>query len=133
MSRHARRARLALAAAPAPQPARATDHTSTLLARIGAGKLDAELTTLHDAIAQRLETMRAMQTASALLAFQSGDRVRLNTAARPNYLHGVTGTVTGLIDQQVIVTLDQPIGRLHSGQLRCPPLLLDKLGVEGPE
>ena len=98
---------------------------------ISSGELDPELTILHDAIAQRRHTLRAIQTAGALLEFQPGDRVKLNCTTRPLYLHGARGTVTGLIEQQVIVALDQPTGRYRSGQLRCPPLTLDKLSVGG--
>jgi hypothetical protein len=128
MSRRARTARrLALVPAPAPPP---IDHTEALIARIENGELDSELVTLHDAIAQRLHTLNAIQTANALLGFKVGDRVRLNCAARPHYLHGAPGTVTGLTGQHVNVKLDQPIGRFHAGQLRCPPPILDKLGIE---
>ena len=131
MSRRARTARrLALVAAPAPRPPAPIGQTDALIARIANGELDDELTALHDAIAQRLHTLSAIQTANALLGFQVGDRVRLNCAARPNYLHGAPGTVTGLTGQHVIVKLDRPIGRFHTGQLRCPPLILDKLGIE---
>ncbi len=130
MSRRARTARrLALVPAPAPRPPAPVD-TEALIARIANGELDSELATLHDAIAQRLHTLTAIKTANALLSFQIGDRVRLNCAARPNYLHGLPGTVTGLTGQHVNVKLDQPIGRFHTGQLRCPPLILDKLGIE---
>ncbi len=130
MSRRARTARrLALVPAAAPRPEASFD-TEALTARIAHGELDNELPALHDAIAQRLRTLDAITTASALLSFQIGDRVRLNCAARPNYLHGLPGTVTGLGGQHVTVKLDQPIGRYHTGQLRCPPLILDKLEIE---
>jgi threonine dehydrogenase-like Zn-dependent dehydrogenase len=65
--------------------------------------------------------------------FQIGDRVQLNCNARPNYLHGAPATVTGLNRQHVNVKLDQPIGRFHTGQLRCPPLILNKLAAKRPE
>ncbi len=131
MSRRPRTARrLALVAAPAPRPEAPLDHTGALIARIANGELDSELTALHDAIAQRLHTLNAIKTANALLSFQIGDRVRLNCSSRPNYLHGAPGTVTGLTGQHVNVKLDQPIGRYHTGQLRCPPLILDKLKIE---
>ncbi len=130
MSRRTRNARrLALVPAAAPRPEASFD-TEALLARIATGELDSELTALHHAIAQRLHTLTAIETANALLSFQIGDRVRLNCAARPSYLHGAPGTVTGLTGQQVNVKLDRPIGRYHTGQLRCPPLILDKLGLE---
>ena len=131
MSRRARNAhRLALVPAPAPQPPSPTEQPDALIARIEKGELDGELVALHDAITQRLHTLTAIRTANALLTFQVGDRVRLNCAARPNYLHGAPTTVTGLTGQHVIVKLDQPTGRFHTGRLRCPPLILDKLGIE---
>ncbi len=42
---------------------------------ISSGELDPELTILHDAIAQRRHTLRAIQTAGALPELQPGDRV----------------------------------------------------------
>jgi hypothetical protein len=133
MSRRARTARrLALVPAPAPRPPTPID-TDALIARIENGELDSELTALHDAIAQRLHTLDTIQTANALLSFQIGDRVQLNCNARPNYLHGAPATVTGLNRQHVNVKLDQPIGRFHTGQLRCPPLILNKLAAKRPE
>ena len=59
-----------------------------------------------------------------------GDRVRINHRARPLYLHGHTGTVAGFYGQSVIVRLDQPVGRFVTGELRCPPLALDRPGPE---
>jgi transposase len=41
-----------------------------------------------------------------------------------------TGTVTGWAGQNVIVQLDQPLGRFTSGELRCPPLILEPLAPE---
>ncbi len=58
------------------------------------------------------------------------DLVRVNHGAKPNYLHGEPGTVTGWAGQNVIVQLDQPIGRFTSGELRCPPLILEPLAPE---
>jgi hypothetical protein len=59
-----------------------------------------------------------------------GDRVRINHSAKPNYLHGQTGTVTGWAGQNVVVQLDQPVGRFTTGELRCPPLVLEPLAPE---
>jgi hypothetical protein len=56
--------------------------------------------------------------------------VRINHRARPLYLHGHTGTVADFYGQSVIVRLDQPVGRFVTGELRCPPLALDRLGPE---
>ena len=60
---------------------------------ISSGELDPELTILHDAIAQRRHTLRAIQIAAAC-ELQPGDRVKLNRTTRPLYLHGARGART---------------------------------------
>jgi hypothetical protein len=57
---------------------------------------------------------------TTLASLRVGDRVRINHHAKPNYLHGQPGTVTGWAGQNVVVQLDQPVGRFTTGQLRCP-------------
>src|SRR5215218_9302651 len=112
MSSRARRPRRPLAAVPPPTtpPPGGADTAAAgiqaLVERIQAGDLDAELPVLV------------------------GDQVRINHRARPLYLHGHTGTVAGFYGQSVIVRLDQPVGRFVTGELRCPPLALDRLGPE---
>lgn len=128
MSNNADHGRLfALAPANASRPSR-EEAIEILTKAITTGELDPELSLLHDTITQRLNTLHTIRSANALLDFQPGDRVRLNCGAQPNYLHGALGTISGLVDQQVLVTLDQPVGRFRSGQLRCPPLILDPIG-----
>ena len=117
MSSRARRPRRPLAAVPAattPPPGGADTAAAgiqALVERLQAGELDAELPVL--AASRRV-----------------GDRVRINHRARPLYLHGRTGTVAGFYGQSVIVRLDQPVGRFVTGELRCPPLALDRPGPE---
>ena len=77
--------------------------------------------------AQLLATARSMRTLASL---RVGDRVRINHSAKPNYLHGQAGTVSGWAGQNVIVQLDQPVGRFVTGELRCPPLILEPLTPE---
>jgi hypothetical protein len=125
MSSRARRPRRPLAAVPAattPPPGGADTAAAgiqALVERIQAGELDAELPVL--AAAQALITRASLRV---------GDRVRINHRARPLYLHGRTGTVAGFYGQSVIVRLDQPVGRFVTGELRCPPLALDRPGPE---
>jgi hypothetical protein len=121
MSQHRR-----LALVPAAGPT-STDDVDALACAIAEGKLDADLLTLHDAITQRLDTLTTRSTATALLELSPGDRVEINRTARPKYLHGVRGTVAGLVGQHVIVSLDHPVGRFQSGELHCHPLSLDRL------
>jgi hypothetical protein len=111
-----------------PAVASAHGHDIDALTRaIADGELDPDLLTLQDAITQRLNTLTTRSTATALLELSPGDRVEINHTARPKYLHGARGTVAGLAGQGVVVSLDRPIGRFRSGQLRCHPLSLDRL------
>jgi hypothetical protein len=100
-----------------------------LTGAIADGELDPQLIMLQKAITQRLDTLTTRSTATALLDLSPGDRVEINHTVRPKYLLGARGTVAGLAGQDVIVSLDRPVGRFQSGQLRCHPLSLDRLGT----
>ena len=133
MSSRARRPRRPLAAVPSPPPPGGADTAANfqaLVERIRAGELDAELPVLADAITERQELLAAAQALITRASLRVGDRVRINHRARPLYLHGHTGTVAGFYGQSVIVRLDQPVGRFVTGELRCPPLALDRPGPE---
>jgi hypothetical protein len=56
-----------------------------------------------------------------------GDRVQINRHASPCYLHGVRGVVVELDQHTATVCLHRPIGRFKSGEIRCQPLVLDRL------
>jgi hypothetical protein len=135
MSRRARRPRRPLAAVPSPTtpPPGGADtaaNIQALVERIRAGELDAELPVLAAAIAERQQLLAAAQALITRASLRVGDRVRINHRARPLYLHGQVGTVAGFYGQSVIVRLDQPVGRFVTGELRCPPLALDRPGPE---
>lgn len=129
MSQHQPRQRR-LVLVPAAEPTSAHDIPA-LTRAITNGALDRQLLVLQDAINQRLDTLAARSTATALLELSPSDRVEINHTARPKYLYGTRGTVTSLAGQHVIVRLDRPIGRFQSGELRCHPLSLDRV-VTGP-
>jgi hypothetical protein len=135
MSSRARRPRRPLAAVPSPTtpPPGGADtaaNIQALVERIRAGELDAELPVLAGAIAERQQLLAAAQALITRASLRVGDRVRINHRARPLYLHGHTGTVAGFYGQSVVVRLDQPVGRFVTGELRCPPLALDRLRPE---
>jgi hypothetical protein len=134
MSSRARRPRRPLAAVPPPTPppggATTAANIQALIERIQAGELDAELPVLATAIAERQQLLAAAQALITRANLRVGDRVRINHRARPLYLHGQVGTVAGFYGQSVIVRLDQPVGRFVTGELRCPPLALDRPGPE---
>ena len=135
MSSRARRPRRPLAAVPptTPPPGGADSAAAgiqALVERIHAGELDAELPVLAAALAERQQLLAAAHSLITRASLRVGDRVRINHRARPLYLHGQVGTVAGFYGQSVIVRLDQPVGRFVTGELRCPPLALDRPGPE---
>lgn len=98
-----------------------------LLQQIADGTLDAHLAALAQAIHARQHLLHTVRSVTALAMLEIGDRVRLNQHARPRYLHGIQGTVVDLDDRTATVDLDRPVGRFVSGEIRCPPLALDRL------
>jgi hypothetical protein len=120
MSRRARR--------PQPRPARppaAVDLVQAVVEAIARGELDQELGVLSAVINERVRLLATARSMRTLASLRVGDRVRINHSAKPNYLHGQAGTVSGWAGQNVIVQLDQPVGRFTTGELRCPPLVLE--------
>ncbi|MGH8939285.1 MAG: hypothetical protein ACRDV2_08035 [Actinomycetes bacterium] len=97
---------------------------------IARGELDEELGVLGAVINERVRLLATARSMRTLASLRVGDRVRITHSAKPNYLHGRAGTVTGWAGQNVIVQLDQPVGRFTSGELRCPPLILEPLAPE---
>lgn len=98
-----------------------------LLERIAAGELDSRLTAIAEAIRARTELLETVASAAALAELRVGDRVRINRRAAPRYLHGVEGAVLALDDEGAIVCVHRPVGRFKSGEIRCPPLVLERL------
>jgi hypothetical protein len=103
------------------------DREQSLLAAIADGQLDDHLTALADAVHGRRQLLHTVRSAAALASLCPGDRVRMTEAVSPRYLAGMHGTVIDLDDQAATVRLARPVGRFHSGQVRCPPLALEKL------
>jgi hypothetical protein len=99
----------------------------TLVGLIATGSLDDHLTTISTAIHERHQRLQRSHSHRALARIEIGDRVRLNHAVRPRYLHGTTGTVVGWAGQRVVVHLDEPTGRFVTGEVRCPALGLEIL------
>ena len=97
---------------------------------IARGELDQELAVLGAVINQRAQLLATTRSMRTLASLRVGDRIRINHSAKPNYLHGQPGTVSGWAGQNVIVQLDQPVGRFVAGELRCPPLVLEPLAPE---
>jgi len=116
------------AAPPAREPA---DGERLLLEAIAAGELDEHLTTLADAVHARYHLVQTVRSATALAGLRVGDHVQINHTISPRYLHGHRGHVVAIDDERATVCLHRPVGRFHSGEIRCPPLTLDKLATTG--
>jgi hypothetical protein len=89
-----------------------------------------ELGVLGAVINERVRLLATARSMRTLASLRVGDRGRINHSAKPNYLHGRAATVSGWAGQNVVVQLDQPIGRFTTGELRCPPLVLEPLAAE---
>jgi hypothetical protein len=125
MSRRARRSQPQPARPPAP-----VDLVQAVVEAIARGELDQELGVLSAVINERVRLLATARSMRTLASLRVGDRVRINHSAKPNYLHGQAATVSGWAGQNVVVQLDHPVGRFTSGELRCPPLVLEPLAPE---
>lgn len=111
-----------------PPPASApADPQRSLLEAIAAGELDEHLSALADAVHARHRLAHTVRSQTALAALCVGDDVRINHTISPRYLHGLRGRIVEIDDERATVCLHRPVGRFHTGEIRCPPLTLDKL------
>ena len=104
-----------------------TEQVQALVGIIATGGLDEHLPALSTAIHERHRHLVRAEANQAAARIAIGDRVRLNHSIRPLYLHGATGTVVDWAGQRAVVRLDEPTGRFTTGEVRCPPLGLDRL------
>jgi hypothetical protein len=98
-----------------------------LLDQIAAGELDEYLVAIAEAVRARHGLLHTISSQKALATLNVGDCVRINHHASPRYLHGVQGVVVELGEYTAVVRVHPPIGRFKSGEIRCPPLVLDRL------
>jgi hypothetical protein len=112
------------------RPAAPVDLVQAVVEAIARGELDEELGVLGAVINERVQLLATAQSMRTLASLRVGDRVRINHSAKPNYLHGQAGTVSGWAGQNVVVQLDRPVGRFTTDELRCPPLVLEPLAPE---
>jgi hypothetical protein len=89
--------------------------------------LDDHLVAIAEAIHARHELLHTINSQKPLAMLTVGDRVRINHHASLRYLHGTHGVITELDSHTALVCVHRPIGRFKSGEIRCPPLVLDRL------
>jgi hypothetical protein len=100
-----------------------------LLQAIADGQLDPHLEALAQAIDARLHLLHTVATQTALTQLCVGDEVQINNTIRPHYLRGLRGKIIEIDSERATVCVHQPVGRFHSGEIRCPPLTLKKLSA----
>jgi len=100
-----------------------------LLQAIADGQLDPHLEALAQAIDARLHLLHTVATQTALTGLCVGDEVQINNTIRPNYLRGLRGKIIEIDSERATVCVHRPVGRFHSGEIRCPPLTLQKLSA----
>ena len=111
----------------ASPPPSTSEPEQLLLDQIAAGELDAHLVAIAEAVRARHELLHTINSQKALAMLAVGDRVRINHNASPRYLQGVRGVVVELDQHAAVVCVHHQIGRFKSGEIRCPPLVLDRL------
>ena len=105
----------------------AAEAERQLLNQIASGEFDPHLTAIAEAIQARRDLLQAISSAKALAQLNVGDRVRINRQASPRYLHGIQGIVLDLDEHRATICIHRPVGRFKTGEIRCPPLVLDRL------
>ena len=109
-----------------PSPSK-PESERLLLDQIAAGELDANLVAIAEAVRARHELLHTINSQKALAMLAVGDRVRVNPNAGPRYLHVVHGVVVELDQHAAVVCVHRQIGRFKRGEIRCPPLVIDRL------
>jgi len=118
---------------PSPSAAPATlPDIEGFIDAVANGEFDRHIDALAEAVSRRVVLLRAAREGILMATLRKGDRVRINHSARPQYLHGEPGTVIDWAGDNLVVRLDQPVGRFVNGEVRCPPGVLEPLGP-GPE
>jgi len=97
-----------------------------LLDQIAQGALDPHLEALAQAIDARAHLIHTVDTQTALAQLCVGDEVKINNTIRPHYLRGLRGRIVEIDNERATVCLHQPIGRFTAGEIRCPPLTLER-------
>ena len=112
-----------------PKPAAdlPAERERLLLDQIADGVLDRHLAAISEAVHARHQLLATINSHKALAMLNVGDRVRINHHAKPRYLYGTQGVVVELDQHTATVCTHRPVGRFTSGEIRCPPLILDRL------
>ena len=96
--------------------------TSTdILSDINAGRLDADLSSIKEAVTFRLDDLKAIEARRLKRAISVGDTLYFSMTANPSYIRGLAAKVTKINPVKVVVKIvDQSRAGRFTGQVTCP-------------
>ena len=89
------------------------DDVEALLDALMLGVLDDYLDHIAAIVKIRRDMIAGVTNLVAQSLLNPGDRVQFNETAKPRYLVGQVGVITGKELERCVVQLDEPVGRLH--------------------
>lgn len=105
------------------EPAGPAVVAAAVIEAVDRGVVDPHLRQLGGAIRRRERQLVRKAEVDAAARFKVGDRVRLGPSVRPKYLRGAPATVAGWAHKNVLVRLDQAVGRYPAqAEISVPPL-----------
>jgi hypothetical protein len=112
----------------------AEDNFRKLLKLIASQADDNQLQEIADTLNRAYRVHRVQRSAEVAAQLTLGSPVRIRYSVKPNYLRGLTGTITDFRTTKVTVKLDNgPVGKFWDGTVICPPSALEVLTITNPE
>jgi hypothetical protein len=106
------------------------DDIEGLLDALMLGVLDEYLDHIAAIVKIRRDIIAGVTNLVALSLLNPGDRVQFNETAKPRYLVGLVGTITGKEIERCVVQLDEPVGRYADREVKARALYLRPLAPE---
>ncbi len=106
------------------------EGVEALLDALMLGVLDDYLDHIAAIVKIRRDMIAGVTNLVAQSLLNPGDRVEFNETAKPRYLVGQVGVITGKELERCVVQLDEPVGRFTSGEVKARAIQLRPLGPE---
>ena len=106
------------------------EGVEALLDALMLGVLDDYLDHIAAIVKIRRDMIAGVTNLVAQSLLNPGDRVEFNETAKPRYLVGLVGVITGKELERCVVQLDEPVGRFTNGEVKARAIQLRPLGPE---
>ncbi len=106
------------------------EDVEALLEALMFGVLDDYLDHIAAIVKIRRDMIAGVTNLVAQSLLNPGDRVQFNETAKPRYLVGLVGVVTGKELERCVVQLDEPVGRFTNGEVKARAIQLRPLAPE---